>query len=521
MPASPTEGQPPLFPPLQGRHLIRTLSIAFLVSALAGLIMFYITRAYVIFQAERNVENLLLSHRAIHLYVQRDMHPALYRYQAKGELSKDFYAPELFSSSYIVRVQHVFYNQARLKAGLPEVYYKLAADNPRNPVNRADPQEEELNRRFNQDRSLTHYSRVVEENGKRYLFYTVPFLANEKRCLKCHGRREDAPRQLQERYPGQGGFNETVGRIRAIESIKAPLAEEYRVVTVVTGALLAGVLTIVGLFIFSHSLHRTVGERTEELVIENQGRLRVEEELRQLNQELEKRVAGRTAQLEAANQELDSFAYSVSHDLRAPLRGINGFGAALLEDYGPSLDEQARMYVERIQAGCVRMGELIDDLLKMSRLSRGELNRQPVELSRLAAEIMAELQNATPERRAKVHIEEGLRANADPVLIRAVLENLLGNAWKFTAQVEEAAISLGKTEENGVATYHLRDNGAGFDMRHADKLFAVFQRLHSPGEFEGTGIGLATVQRIIHRHGGRIWAQAAPGQGASFFFTLG
>jgi signal transduction histidine kinase len=240
-----------------------------------------------------------------------------------------------------------------------------------------------------------------------------------------------------------------------------------------------------------------------------------------LNEALEQRVSERTTQLEAANKELEAFSYSVSHDLRAPLRSIDGFSQALLEDYGESLDEQAQHYLRRVRAGSQRMAELIDDLLMLSRMTRSEIRLETVALTALAQTIAAELRQVEPEREVKFVIAPDVTVQADRQLIRVALENLLGNAWKFTAKRSAARIEFGIClQPDGQPAYFVGDNGAGFDMAYADKLFGAFQRLHSPAEFSGTGIGLATVQRIIHRHGGRIWAEGVIEEGATFYFTL-
>jgi PAS domain S-box-containing protein len=244
-------------------------------------------------------------------------------------------------------------------------------------------------------------------------------------------------------------------------------------------------------------------------------------ERRAMREGLEQRVRERTAQLEAANGELQAFSYSVSHDLRAPLRGIDGFSQILMEDYQDCLDEPGRGYLGRIRSGVQRMGQLIDDLLKLSQIHQQELNKQELDLSCLAAKVVAELVQAYPERRVACVIQPAILVQGDARLIRVLLDNLLGNAWKFTAKQPEPRIEVGvQAGAGGEQVCFVRDNGAGFDMAYRDKLFKAFQRLHSAAEFDGTGIGLAIVQRIIHRHGGRIWAEAEPAQGATFFFTL-
>jgi PAS domain S-box-containing protein len=246
-----------------------------------------------------------------------------------------------------------------------------------------------------------------------------------------------------------------------------------------------------------------------------------EEKVLELNADLERRVAARTAELEAANSELEAFSYSVSHDLRAPLRAVDGFSQAVLEDYGAQLPEKGRHYLQTIRQGAQRMGSLIDDLLTFSRLSRLSLNRQKMDTNGLVSYALAELAEHKKGREIDLQINNLPPCLGDPALLRQVWINLISNALKYTRQRERAVIEIGAREENGGTVYYVADNGTGFDMRYADKLFGVFQRLHRADEFEGTGVGLAIAQRVVHRHHGRIWAEAAPDRGATFCFTLG
>lgn len=241
-----------------------------------------------------------------------------------------------------------------------------------------------------------------------------------------------------------------------------------------------------------------------------------EEEVRGLNES----ERWHAAQLEAANKELEAFSYSVSHDLRAPLRSIDGFSLALMEDCADTLDAQSKAYLERIRAATQRMAQLIDDLLNLARVTRSEMRHEVVDLSVMARGILAEFHKREPERAVEYVVPDGVEGRGDPRLLQVVLENLLGNAWKFTMKKPHARIELGVEQQDGQTVYFVRDDGPGFDMTYVDKLFGTFQRLHAASEFPGSGVGLAIVQRVINRHGGRTWAEGAEGKGATFSFTL-
>jgi len=248
---------------------------------------------------------------------------------------------------------------------------------------------------------------------------------------------------------------------------------------------------------------------------------KIEDELRVHRDHLEELVAKRTNELEAANRELEAFAYSVSHDLRSPLRTIDGFSHALEEEYGDAIGESGTDYLHRVRAAAQRMAKQIDDILQLARMSQGDMEWSELDISKLARETVDRLREAEPDRAVDVRVATGMQASGDRTLLGVLLDNLIGNAWKYTREKDPARIEIGASRRDREQVFFVKDNGAGFDMRYAGKLFGIFQRLHKANEFEGTGIGLATVQRIVHRHNGRIWAEAEVGRGATFFFTLG
>jgi light-regulated signal transduction histidine kinase (bacteriophytochrome) len=287
-----------------------------------------------------------------------------------------------------------------------------------------------------------------------------------------------------------------------------------------TGAFTKDCLSVLELLASQAAISLENASLYSALAQENQDRRRAEQEVRKLNADLELRVLERTAQLQEANRELEAFSYSVSHDLRNPLRTIDGFSAALEEDHGERLEPDALDSLRRVRTAARWMSELIDNLLSLSRVTSGELRRETISMSAMVEEALADLRRASPDRKVECVVAPEVMVSADVRLLRIALDNLLGNAWKYTGKRTQARIEFGMREEEGQRVYYIRDNGAGFDMKFASKLFAPFQRMHTTEEFPGTGVGLATVQRIIRRHGGRIWVHTAIEEGATFSFTL-
>lgn len=633
------------------RCFIKMGTVPIIAMIVVAAVIYYALSAFFIKDAEDKIKNVLLSHRGLHLYIQKIMHPTFYKARDNGDVNQTFYSPEIFSSSFIVRNMHTLINEERKKTGLTEIYYKMASVNPRNPVNMADEFEASMIRLFNDNRKLHEFRKIVKTDGKKYLYYVIPFLETNNNCLRCHGKREDAPPGLQALYPGEGGFNEKAGVYRAVESIRVPINDEISAAFILASSLSVGIAAMFILLFFNRRLKIVVGEKTASLEAEIVERKQKEEELREseeayrtvanftydweywvapdgtlryispscerhtgysvdefvqnpnlinsithpddrvllashlpvnqditgkahrhhvdfrvklrtgeerwfahvcqpvydgdrkylgqrasnrditdrkkadeevhrLNVELEQRVIDRTAQLESANNELEAFCYSVSHDLRAPLRHIDGYVDLLVSRCRDGLTEKGLHYVDTIAASARQMGVLIDDLLQFSRTGRTELHREKMDMNQALNESLTILQECSSGRSIEWVIGDLPFVRGDYALLRQVWANLLGNAVKYTRIRETARIEISAMEENGEILFAVKDNGVGFDMQYVNKLFGVFQRLHSQEEFEGTGIGLATVQRIINRHGGRVWAEATLNQGATFYFTL-
>lgn len=505
----------------KNRSKLVLLLLIFLAISIGLAALFSVkTREYALREAEKQGKDILYSHRALQTYITNVQRSELYALQNNGQLNKEYFSPKIFSSTYIARNTISLLNEERRKNGLPEIYFKLASDNPRNPINKADPEELALLQQINNGKINDFSQRIYRPDGE-WLYMAVPVQQTSSRCLKCHGDPKDAPQQLVQQYGDKAGFHEKEGRYRALISIRVPLNRVLResnylfaVLTAVTIATLSLIYLLVFLFI------RHLDAKQESV---NQAKAALE----RLNTELDQRVIERTEQLETANmqlaesnQELEAFCYSVSHDLRAPLRHIHSFSTILSEECMEQLDDTAQNYLRRISASSNHMGELIDDLLKLARVSRSELNYEQVDLSGIARDTLAMLHEVNPARSVEVVINEGLTAMGDETLLQMAMQNLLDNAWKYTSKQQCARIEFGKTTFNGNDVFFVSDNGVGFDMLYSDKLFSAFQRLHQIGDFEGTGVGLATVYRVMQRHGGAIWAEGKIGEGAIFYFTL-
>ncbi|MFH1153666.1 MAG: DUF3365 domain-containing protein [Pseudomonadota bacterium] len=505
----------------------KILAAALLVTGLIAAGLFYATRLYILNQAENKIEDLLLAHKGIHQYIQQVMHPALYRYKDAGRMDEDFYAPELFSSSFIIRNQHIFYNQERTRTDLPELYYKLAASNPRNIVNKADPMESDLIALFSRDRSLKKHSEILTIDSRKFLYVALPFLENQPQCMVCHGKREDSPKDLQERYPGEGGFNEKVGDIRAIISVRAPLDREIFTAYIIFSALLSGGLVIVFLFFFNDRLRSIVKKRTQTLEHEVAERRHAEKKLEEMNVELRSK-----------NKELEQVVYVASHDLRSPLVNVQGFSRELALDFkelstllertdipgdlkaslAPIVVESVPQSIDFISKSIAKMDSLLSGLLKISRLGRSSMNVVRLDMNDLLLDVVANYEFQLKTKGIALKIDRLPDCLGDAIQINQVFSNLVGNAIKFSDPKKQGQITITGRLEEEKAVYCVEDNGIGIEKGHQPKIFEIFHQLNP--DSEGQGLGLNIVSKILDRHDGKVWVESEPGQYSRFYLAL-
>lgn len=491
-------------PATQARSIKRVWSflIPAIISVTVAIGLYFTISSYLFNDAADKIKNVLLSQRGLHLYIQKVMHPTFYRARENGQIAQDYYAPEIFSSSFIVRNMHEFYNAERTKEGLPVIYYKMASSNPRNPVNRADPMEASLLTLFNTHRDIKEFQQVVTIKGVKYLYYARPFLETTTACLRCHGKRDDAPPGLRALYPGEGGFNEQAGVIRAIESLRVPIHGEMMSAIILTASVSVGVLAMLALSLFNTRLRTMVRAKTESLT-----------------QEVAERKA-REVELEGKNAELERFTYTVSHDLKSPLITIKGFAGSLLKDFRTGRHDRLEKDLQRITEAADKMTALLNDLLELSRIGRMMNPPTLCSMQDMIQEALRALEDTITRNKVVVHVQPALPSvMVDRMRIVEVLQNLIENAIKYRGEQRDLQIEIGMCQTTKGQAYFVKDNGLGIEPNYLDTIFGLFNKLDAHSE--GTGIGLALVKRIIAFHGGEVWAESAGlGQGSTFCFTL-
>ena len=511
--------------------------VTVVITLVVAAIVYYTAQAYILDRAERNIENLLLSQRGLHHYIQRVMHPVFFKAIDNRAVAKEYYAPEIFSSTYIVRTMHGFYNEELEKHGRRKIIYRLAAENPRNPVNTADSYERELIHLFNANRKISSHRAIVKRDGATYLHYAIPFLENSKNCLQCHGKREDAPLGLQTLYPGNGGFNEQLGRIRAIESIYAPMHKEYETLYVACAVITSALLTLLGLFLFSNRLRIKVDEKTKELQNELKARREAEQELRIQAEMLEEEIAERQKtqealhlakeRAEAANQAKSLFLANMSHELRTPLNGVIGM-AQLLDTTDPTNEQKEFLDALRLSADSLL--SLINSILDITRVEADQLQLQIQEYS--LRECLNDVVTMQQEELRKKGLSFELlmqdelpdSLTGDHVRVRQILSNLLSNAIKFTDQ-GGITILVSIKEQYGskrLLDIAVSDTGIGIAP---DKLGYIFDLFTQADEsftrrHGGTGLGLALSRKLAELMGGSITVESQVNKGSTFHLLL-
>ncbi len=518
-------------------NLIQDFILAILFVLAVTALVYYAAHAYILDRAKQNIENLVLSQRGLHHYIQKVMHPTFFQAIENGDISKSYYTPEIFSSTFIVRTMHGFYNEELVKHGRPEIRYKLASENPRNPLNKADEHELQVLALFNKNRALKEHSDIITINGKKFLHYSIPFLENGKPCMRCHGKKEDAPLGLLARYPGNGGFNEKIGNIRAIESILMPLHKEYEAMLIVFASIFTASLSLLGLYWFSRRLRQEVDNKTKSLQEELTARKQAETELhiqaRILEEEISERqktqeelhLAKKTA--ESANIAKSTFLANMSHELRTPLNGVVGM-AQLLSLSG--VTEEQEEYLNTLQYSANNLITLINDILDLSKIEAEQLKISHLEFSIRSCldEVVMMQQTRITEKQIKIekHVSDMVPDNivCDQTRIFQIVSNLLSNAVKFT---EKGSIKLAVAinEQHGstiLLDISVADTGIGIKPELFEYIFNMFTQADETftRKYGGAGLGLAISRKLANLMGGTITVESEPGKGSTFHLIL-
>jgi signal transduction histidine kinase/ActR/RegA family two-component response regulator len=511
------------------------IAVLFVLAVTAG--VYYVVQKRILDRAEQSVENLILSQRGLHHYIQRVMHPTFFEAIEHGDVSKTYYTPKIFSSTYIVRTMHGFYNEELVKHGQHEIYYKLAAKNPRNPVNKANQHELALLERFNKDRTLQSHREILTIDGKKYLYYAIPFLENSQACLRCHGKREDAPPGLLALYPGEGGFNEKLGEIRAIESIRAPLSGEYETIFIILAAVGSAALALLVLFWFNKRLRSEVETKTDSLQRELLARTAAENELRIQATLLEDEIAERQKTQEAlhtakemaesANKAKSLFLANMSHELRTPLNGVVGMAQLLAMT---EVNQEQKEYLEALQYSADNLLALISDILDITKIEAEQFQIYHAEYSLRSCFDEVVMMQQTAIHQKGLLLEQDIPDTVpdtivgDRLRVMQVLSNLLSNAVKFT---EQGGIKLSVTvkEQHGstlLLDMAITDTGIGIAPEKIGYIFSAFTQADETftRRFGGAGLGLALSRKLAELMGGSITVESTPGKGSTFHLQL-
>lgn len=521
----------------QANYRMADMAVAVVVTLAVAVGIYYAAHSYILDRAESTIQHLLLSQRSLHHYIQRVMHPAFFKGVENGSIAKNYYTPEVFSSSYVVRTMHGFYNEELAKHGRDKIIYRLAAENPRNPVNQADARELGLIQRFNDNRNLAAQRDIIELGGKKYLHYAIPFLENTAKCLRCHGKRENAPPGLLTLYPGNGGFNEKAGRIRAIESIYAPLHKEYEALSIIIAVVAAILLTMLGIVLLNNRLRALVAHKTKNLQDELQARREAENQLYLQTVLLKEEIAERQAvqetlvfakkQAEAANLAKSAFLANMSHELRTPLNGVIGM-AQLLSFM--EVTAKQKEYLEDLQSSADNLLVLINDILELSRIESEQIELNTLEFdphdSIIEVAMLHQAQIGAKKLNLKMTIHDAVpdKLIGDQLRIKQVLSHLLSNAIKFT---EYGGITISvcvreRYESSILLEISVSDTGIGIEP---EKLLYIFGRFTQADEsftrqYGGLGVGLAISRKLTELMGGCLSAESDVTKGSTFRLLL-